>query len=56
MKQKITLEIKEEPALKARRRARQVVGAVKPQRVIAAAKGKGPKHRKQEEERAAGEE
>jgi hypothetical protein len=54
MKKKITLEISEEAALKARRRARRVVGPVKPRQVIEPATKKAPKHRKQEAEREIG--
>jgi hypothetical protein len=51
MKKKITLDLSEETALKARRRARQALGAVKPKQVIQPATKKPPKHKKQETER-----
>ncbi len=46
MKKKITLEITENKATKARRRARQAIGPVKPQRVELPATRKPPKHKK----------
>ena len=46
MKPAKPLEIKEDPALKARRRARQAIGTVKPARVITPKKLKPPRHKK----------
>ena len=46
MKKPKPLEIKEDPALKARRRARQAIGPVKPVRVITPKAMKDPKHKK----------
>ena len=47
MKKPKPLEIKEDPALKARRRARQAVGSVKPGQVLTPKNLKGPRHKKQ---------
>ncbi len=46
MKKPKPLEIKEDPALKARRRARQAVGTVKPARVITPKHLKDPRHKR----------
>jgi hypothetical protein len=50
MKKKITLDLSEEKALTARRRARQAIGAVKPGRVEEPAPRKSPKHKKKQED------
>jgi len=55
MKRKITLELAEDKALAARRRSRQAIGAVKPQRVEQPAPGKPPKHKKRAIEESLGE-
>ena len=47
MKKPKPLEIKEDPALKARRRARQAVGSVKPGQVLTPKHRKAPRHKKQ---------
>ena len=47
MKKPKPLEIKEDPALKARRRARQAVGSVKPGQVLTPKNLKDPRHKKQ---------
>ncbi|MBL0156032.1 MAG: hypothetical protein IPP47_02800 [Bryobacterales bacterium] len=46
MKKPKPLEIKEDPALKARRRARQAIGPVKPTRLIVPKDMRAPKHKK----------
>jgi len=50
MKKKITLDLSEEKALTARRRARQAIGIVKPLRVEQPAPKKSPKHKKKKDE------
>lgn len=50
MKKKITLEITENKAVKARRRSRQAIGPVKPPRVELPATRKPPKHKKKADE------
>lgn len=47
MKKKITVEVTEDQGVRARRRARRVVGTVKPRRVETPATKKPPKHKKQ---------
>jgi len=46
MKKQKPIEIKEDPALKARRQARQSLGAVTPARVITPPNLKPPRHKK----------
>jgi len=48
MKKQKPLEIKEDPALKARRQARQSVGSVAPARVITPPHLKPPRHKKKD--------
>jgi len=50
MKKKITLDLSEEKAVMARRRARQAIGPVKPKRVEQPAPRKGPKYKKKLED------
>lgn len=51
MKKKETLNLSEDKALAARRRARRAIGTVKPSQVEKPATMKGPKHKKQQLER-----
>jgi hypothetical protein len=50
MKKKITLDLSEEKALTARRRARRAIGPVKPLRVEQPAPRKSPKHKKKQDD------
>ena len=46
----IQLDVSEKKSLTARRRARQVIGSVKPQRVEEPAPKRKPKHKKRQDE------